>query len=260
MNTAPLKPLLPLLGMVTAFSLTPLQASVDLNNGLTIRTVCAWAADKKNDDKKNDDKKNDDKKNDDKKNDDKKNDDKKNDDKKNDDKKNDDKKNDDKKNDDKKNDDKKNDDKKNDDKGRKGKAVLDDHARDDRTEITLRLDPEILAKILAGDVVLVDNLGRVIELDIKDRESKDVVVGKPRASVARKRPGSIETVKTVTLGEVAPGRELVVDQGRLFEVRTGADGKDATTLPTVPVVSDLIQVGRDLSPAAEADLIAKGWR
>lgn len=136
----------------------------------------------------------------------------------------------------------------------------EDCVREIRPEFTLYIDSKTLDRVLAGDVFLVDNLGRVIELEVRGCDENDVVVGRPQVSINQKRLGPIDTENTVTLGEVVPGRKLIVEQRRLFELRVNADSNDIERLLAVPVINDLIQVGRDLTPDAEADLISKGWQ
>jgi hypothetical protein len=66
-------------------------------------------------------------------------------------------------------------------------------------------------------------------------------------------------ITAVQLGEDDSGREILAEQDRLFELRIAGDGEQDRS-PAVPVVNDLQQVGEDLSPEAEADLIARGWK
>ena len=120
---------------------------------------------------------------------------------------------------------------------------------DDRPAATVRLSDDELADVLRGERVLVDDRGRELEVDIELEQGRRTVTVKPHGGDARRNPGPIKSVRVVA----TPPRATHEVQG---SPRGAVDDRGAKSGPT----DGLAQVGDDLSPQEESELIGRGWR
>ncbi|MBB4183601.1 hypothetical protein [Sinorhizobium terangae] len=79
---------------------------------------------------------------------------------------------------------------------RAGNDDDDDRRRDrpDRPEVALKVPEERLRGLLNGSLVAVDNLGRVLEVEVEFEHGARFVTVKPHGSDARRNPGPIGSV------------------------------------------------------------------
>jgi hypothetical protein len=133
--------------------------------------------------------------------------------------------------------------------------------------IELSLTGDELNALVAGKKVLIDNLGRVLELEVEEDDGRREVIAKPQGDAASARPGAITSVRAVDLGKDAFGRELLLDpDGHLLELQAestpaaAAGPRGSGRGESRPLVEDLVQVGDDLSPEEEAGMIERGWK
>ena len=73
----------------------------------------------------------------------------------------------------------------------------------DRPEVEVTLTREQLAGVQAGKLKLVDNLGRVLELEIENEHGVTTVSAKPHGGAARRNPGPITSINVVPAGTVS---------------------------------------------------------
>ena len=137
-----------------------------------------------------------------------------------------------------------------------GRAERGDDA--DRPSARVDLEPKTLDSILRGERVLIDDRGRVLEVEIEVEHGVRTVTVKPHGGDARRNPGPIAGLRTVEVERV-PGSTVTVDPngGIEVEVEHGA----AVTKPhgsPQPHAND--RSGADLSPDEELALIRSGWR
>lgn len=152
-----------------------------------------------------------------------------------------------------------------DDRSGKGAGRTDaeqrDRGRRDRPEAVVELGDDDLARVLRGERTLIDDRGRVLEVEIELEHGQRTVVVKPHGGAARRNPGPIGSVRAVDAGGVVT-REVVIDRtGRAVQVRQDPNA-DRRTRAVVRSLEDddLGQVGDDLSPDEEDALIKGGWR
>jgi hypothetical protein len=67
----------------------------------------------------------------------------------------------------------------------------------DRPEVTVSLSPEQVQSVLSGQSRLVDNLGRILELEIEVEDGVTRYTAKPHGGDARRNPGPITNVSVV---------------------------------------------------------------
>jgi hypothetical protein len=70
----------------------------------------------------------------------------------------------------------------------------------DRPEVEVTLTAEQLAGVQAGTLKLVDNLGRVLELEIETEHGVTTVSAKPHGGDSRRNPGPITAINIVPAG------------------------------------------------------------
>ncbi len=141
-----------------------------------------------------------------------------------------------------------------------GRSGTDDSGRrQGRAEVELR-DRDIDG-VLSGDRVLVDDLGRVLEVEVEIEHGVRTVTVKPHGEDAVRQPGAVTGVRAV---EVAgqPARQVTVDrQGRLeVEVEHGVTVTKPHGGANPATARAPHQVSGDLSPEQEAALIRGGWQ
>lgn len=96
-----------------------------------------------------------------------------------------------------------NDDDDDDDRGRHGHDDNDDddrnggRDRDDRDEVTLSVSEDSLRGLRNGSLIAVDNLGRVLEVEVEFEHGQRVVKVEPHGGDARRNPGPIGSVSIV---------------------------------------------------------------
>ena len=114
---------------------------------------------------------------------------------------------------------------------------------------------------MSGDRVLVDDLGRVLEVEVEIEHGVRTVTVKPHGEDAARQPGAVTGVRAV---EVAgqPARQVTVDrQGRLeVEVEHGVTATKPHGGANPATARAPHQVSGDLSPEQEAALIRGGWQ
>jgi hypothetical protein len=123
------------------------------------------------------------------------------------------------------------------------------------------MSDEDLARVLRGERTLVDDRGRVLEVEIEVEGGRRTVSVKPDGSDAQRNPGPIGAVEAVdSRGKVV--REVVIDRAaRAANVRPGAVGQRGSRAVLRHLDdNDLGQIGDDLSPGEEEALIRGGWR
>jgi hypothetical protein len=103
--------------------------------------------------------------------------------------------------------------------------------------------------------MLIDDRGRVLEVEIEVEHGMRTVSVKPHGGAARRNPGPIGSVQTVDAsGKVA--RELTIDRAGL-----PAASQTATRAVVRTVDADNLEpIGDDLSRQEEEALIRGGWR
>ena len=124
-----------------------------------------------------------------------------------------------------------------------------------------------VAAVMRGERVLVDDKGRVLEVEVEVEHGVRTVTVKPHGGDARRNPGPIGNVRTVDTTS-QPARSVVahpVGGGFEIEVEHGVvvqkpHGGAAATAAPAGRSRDPVQVGDDLSRAQEADLIRGGWQ
>ena len=85
----------------------------------------------------------------------------------------------------------------------------DDGQRTERPEIALNLSAADLNDVMAGRKALVDDLGRVLEVEIELEHGFRSVIAKPHGGDARRNPGPITSFSLVDAGGAAatPGND-----------------------------------------------------
>ncbi|WP_112809231.1 hypothetical protein [Ensifer sp.] len=73
----------------------------------------------------------------------------------------------------------------------------DDRDRDDRDEMTLNVSEDSLRGLRDGSLIAVDNLGRVLEVEVEFEHGQRVVKVEPHGGDARRNPGPITSVSIV---------------------------------------------------------------
>ena len=157
--------------------------------------------------------------------------------------------------------------------GRRGRSA-DDSINDDslgrrssssddrsRPRAAVSLTDSEVQGILRGERVLVDDRGRVLELEIEIEHGVRTVTVKPHGGDAKRNPGPVEGVRSVPTGGVPGGQVTVGRQGGLeVEVEHGV----VTTKPhgggRAGVAAAPVQSGADLTAAEEQALIQSGWK
>lgn len=146
--------------------------------------------------------------------------------------------------------------------GRSGSDDGADRRDGGRPRATVALSDGEVDAVLRGERVLVDDLGRVLELEIEIEHGQRTVTVKPHGGDFKRNPGPISDVHSVEAARV-PASQVVVDH------RTGALEVEVEhgVVVTKPhgggrpsSLRDPVQVGSDLTPAEEAALIQGGWR
>ncbi len=131
----------------------------------------------------------------------------------------------------------------------------------DRPSARIDLSNRDVESVLRGERVLIDDLGRVLEVEVEVEHGVRTVTVKPHRGDAARIPGPIEKVHAVDAGS-SPGRQVVVDQRGEIEVEI--EHGVATTKPhgsaRTPSNQAAPQAGAYLSPAEEATMIQDGWR
>ena len=136
-----------------------------------------------------------------------------------------------------------------------------------RPRATVEMSDSDVAAVMRGERVLVDDKGRVLEVEVEVEHGVRTVTVKPHGGDARRNPGPIANVRTVDTSSpharsvvahpVAGGFELEVEHGVVVQKPHG--GAAATAAPGGRG-RDPVQVGDDLSREQEADLIRGGWQ
>ncbi|HSO47200.1 MAG TPA: hypothetical protein VLQ68_04625 [Rhizobiaceae bacterium] len=90
----------------------------------------------------------------------------------------------------------------NDDNGRSGRSGRSGN-NSERPEVEVKLTREQLAGVQAGTLKLVDNLGRVLELEIENEHGVTTVSAKPHGGDSRRNPGPITSINVVPAGSVS---------------------------------------------------------
>lgn len=123
---------------------------------------------------------------------------------------------------------------------------------DGRPAAEVDLSDDDLAGVLAGRRTLIDDRGRVLEVEVEVEDGRRTVSVKPHGGAARRDPGPINAVRAVdpqagiTHGVRVKGAARGATAGARAVVRSGDD--------------DPRQVGDDLSRGEEEALIQSGWR
>ena len=123
---------------------------------------------------------------------------------------------------------------------------------DRRPEAVVDLGEDDLAGVLNGRRTLLDDRGRVLEVEIEIEDGRRVVTVKPHGGAARRNPGPISAVRAVD-----------AQSGAVRDVRVGAAAAGAAPTARATVRSgddDPRQLGDDLSRSEEESLIQRGWR
>lgn len=138
--------------------------------------------------------------------------------------------------------------------------------RDDRPRVKVNLPPQELREVRAGQRVLVDDLGRVLEVEIENEHGQREVVVKTHGGAAERRPGPIKGVRSVPVAG-PDGRRVLDDNGRLLEVEVERHADDRRGDRAASddngmgeAARELLDRGRDLSPDEEARMIERGWQ
>jgi len=71
---------------------------------------------------------------------------------------------------------------------------------DDRPEVAVTLTKDQIAGVQAGRLKLVDNLGRILELEIETEHGVTRVGAKPHGGASRRNPGPITSIAIVPTG------------------------------------------------------------
>lgn len=123
---------------------------------------------------------------------------------------------------------------------------------DRRPEAVVDLSEDDLAGVLNGRRTLLDDRGRVLEVEIEIEDGRRIVSVKPHGGAARRNPGPISAVRAVD-----------AQSGAVRDVRLGATAAGAAPTARATVRSgddDPRQLGDDLSRSEEESLIQSGWR
>ena len=98
-----------------------------------------------------------------------------------------------------------------------GRSINSGHggSSSERPEVEVTLTDEQLAGVKSGQLKLVDNLGRVLELEVETEHGVTKVSAKPHGGDARRNPGPITAISVVPAGSVAgsAGDDGTPDQG-----------------------------------------------
>jgi hypothetical protein len=89
------------------------------------------------------------------------------------------------------------DDNSNDDSSRNNSASAADSVRASRPTAIITLTPESLAGVQNGSLVVVDDLGRVLEIELDQVNGAQVIKAKPHGGDAKRNPGPITSVSVV---------------------------------------------------------------
>lgn len=89
------------------------------------------------------------------------------------------------------------DDNSNDDSSRNRSASASDASRAPRPTALITLTPERLAGVQNGSLVVVDDLGRVLEIELDVVNGAQVIKAKPHGGDAKRNPGPITSIKVV---------------------------------------------------------------
>jgi hypothetical protein len=131
-----------------------------------------------------------------------------------------------------------------------------------RPRATVELDDRDVAAVLRGERVLVDDLGRVLELELEIEHGRRTVTVKPHGGDFKRSPGPIGEVHSIPAAGV-PASRVVVDR-RTGALEVEVEHGVAVTKPhgggRPAGLRDPVQVGSDLTSAEEAALIQGGWR
>ncbi|WP_199223296.1 hypothetical protein [Oricola cellulosilytica] len=85
------------------------------------------------------------------------------------------------------------------------RKARDDNSGFGRSSVQLQLDPSNLPRLLDGSLVAVDNLNRVLEVELSEPGSLRVVA-RPRDEDARQKPGRITSVRLLSSSQVRNAR------------------------------------------------------
>lgn len=143
-----------------------------------------------------------------------------------------------------------------------GRSGSDDSRDGGRPRATVALSDGEVDAVLRGERVLVDDLGRVLELEIEIEHGQRTITVKPHGGDFKRNPGPISDVHSVEAARVPASRVVVDHRTGALEVEvehgvvvTKPHGGGRPTGQRDPV-----QVGSDLTPAEEAALIQGGWQ
>ena len=146
--------------------------------------------------------------------------------------------------------------------GRRGDGTGTTGGDRDRPSVAVDLSDRELDAVLRGERVLVDDRGRVLEVEIEIEHGVRTVTAKPHGGDFARNPGPIGDVKAVDAGRTASSQVVVDPRNGALEVEIehgvavakphGGKGQAAVRGP--------VQVGSDLTPAEEAALIQGGWQ
>ncbi len=139
----------------------------------------------------------------------------------------------------------------------------DDDSELDRPEIILNLTNDELRQVIVGNSVVIDDLGRVLEVEIESENGEIVVKAKPHGGDARRNPGPIGDVQIISMG-ISGSAARVLDENRVVEIEVeesdgdGADAQDGDSV--LDIIRDLLSGARVLTPDEEDAAIAGGWQ
>ena len=132
----------------------------------------------------------------------------------------------------------------------------------DRPSVAIDLSDRELDAVLRGERVLVDDRGRVIEVEIEIEHGVRTVTVKPHGGDFARNPGPIGDVKAVDAGRTTSSQVAVDPRNGALEVEI--EHRVAVAKPHggkgQATVRGPVQVGSDLTPAEEAALIQGGWQ
>lgn len=83
----------------------------------------------------------------------------------------------------------------------------------DRPTVTITLTEASLSSVQAGTHVVVDQLGRELEITVRTVNGQQVITAKPHGGAAKRNPGPIDTINVVPVSTVAGNDDGTPDQG-----------------------------------------------
>lgn len=93
------------------------------------------------------------------------------------------------------------------------KAAKKSSEKANRPTVTISLEPASLANVRAGTHVVVDQLGRQLEITVRTANGQQVITAKPHGGAAKKNPGPITNISVVPVSSVPANDDGTPDQG-----------------------------------------------